>query len=184
MRITAVEEYGLRCLLTLAGKGAEQQLSISEIAEMEGLSVPYVSKLLSILRKAGLVNAVRGRSGGFTIARPPKDISLYEVLVSLGGPLIDPNHCKKYTGQLEQCVHVDHCSAHDTLAGLAGHIQAFLSLTNLQDMVVGQQKGFVREISDMVTIADTALETELNNNANDKYRNNQLETVIDKRNNS
>ncbi len=184
MRITAVEEYGLRCLLTLAGRGAGEQLSISEIAEMEGLSVPYVSKLLSILRKAGLVNAVRGRSGGFTIARPPRDISLYEVLVSLGGPLIDPNHCKKYTGQLEKCVHVDHCSAHDTLAGLAGHIQMFLSQTNLQDMVVGQQKGFIREIGDMVTIADTALETELNNGVNDRYRNNQLETVTDKRNNS
>jgi len=59
MRITAVEEYGLRCLLALARQGQGKQLSIPEIAEMEGLSVPYVSKLLAILRRAGLVTAER-----------------------------------------------------------------------------------------------------------------------------
>jgi len=134
MRITAVEEYGLRCLLALAGKGSQSQMSISEIAELEGLSVPYVSKLLAILRKAGLVTAVRGRSGGFTIARPPEDITLYEVLVSLGGPLIDPSHCQKYTGQLDQCVHGANCSTHQTLAGLAGHIRSFLASQNLADL--------------------------------------------------
>jgi len=69
MRITAVEEYGLRCLLNLAREGAKAQLSISEIAEMEGLSVPYTSKLLSILRKSGLVLAARGRGGGRTSYR-------------------------------------------------------------------------------------------------------------------
>jgi Rrf2 family iron-sulfur cluster assembly transcriptional regulator len=55
MRISAVEEYGLRCLVALARKGPDSQLSISEIAELEGLSVPYASKLLAILRRAGLV---------------------------------------------------------------------------------------------------------------------------------
>src|SRR5512141_1068447 len=106
MRISAVEEYGLRCLLALARKGPKDQLSISEIAEQEGLSVPYASKLLAILRRAGLVTAERGRGGGFSIAREPKEINLYEVMTSLGGPLIDPNHCQKYSGQLNQCVHV------------------------------------------------------------------------------
>ena len=97
MRITAVEEYGLRCLLALAKEGTAGQLSISEIAEKEGLSVPYASKLLGILRKSGLVVAARGRSGGFSIAREPEKITMYEVLTALGGPLIDTNHCQKYS---------------------------------------------------------------------------------------
>jgi Rrf2 family protein len=104
MRITAIEEYGLRCLLALARKGPGKQLTITEIAELEGLSVPYATKLLSILRRAGLVTAERGRTGGFTITRPLEQISLYEVLVALGGPLIDPRHCQRHSGQLEQCV--------------------------------------------------------------------------------
>lgn len=161
MRISAVEEYGLRCLLALARKGEGGQLSISEIAEMEGLSVPYVSKLLAILRKAELVTAARGRGGGFSIARAPKDINLYEVLVSLGGPLIDPHHCQRYSGQMEECVHLEQCSTHETLAGLAGHIQMFLSATSLEDLITNKHRTFIRQITNAVSIAHTALDDEL-----------------------
>lgn len=135
MRITAVEEYGLRCLLNLARKGSKAQLSISEIAEIEGLSVPYTSKLLSILRKSGLVLAARGRGGGFSIAREPEEITVFDVLTALGGPLIDPGHCKKYTGQLGECVHLDDCSVHEVFGSLAGYVKAFLSGTSLKDLL-------------------------------------------------
>jgi len=163
MRITAIEEYGLRCLLTLARRGPGQQLSVAEIAEMEGLSVPYTSKLLSILRKVGLVTAVRGRSGGFTIVRPLDQISLYEVMTALGGPLIDPRHCQKHSGQLEQCVHINDCSVQDILGGLAGYIQEFLTDTNLQDLAFGLPSGFIRKTKNQVSIANTALDNELRN---------------------
>lgn len=163
MRITAIEGYGLRCLLTLARRGPGQQLSVAEIAEMEGLSVPYASKLLSILRKVGLVTAVRGRSGGFTIVRPLDQISLYEVMTALGGPLIDPRHCQKHSGQLEQCVHINDCSVQDVLGGLAGYIQEFLTDTSLQDLAFGLPSGFIRKIKNQVSIANTVLDNEIQN---------------------
>lgn len=163
MRITAIEEYGLRCLLALARKGPEGQLSITEIAEQEGLSIPYASKLLAILRRAGLVKAERGRGGGFTIARPPQEVSLYEVLTALGGPLIDPRHCQKYTGQRERCVHVGECSVHDILGGLAGYVQEFLTDTSLEDLVAGYTTGVIRRVGDQIMIADVALKDELKN---------------------
>lgn len=137
MRISALEEYGLRCLLALAKEGPNGQLSISVIAEKEGLSVPYASKLLSILRQTGLVKAIRGRSGGFRIARDPKDINLLEALTGLGGPLIDPNHCGKYTGQLKECIHTEDCSVHYTLVGLANLVGEFLGGTTLQNLLDG-----------------------------------------------
>jgi Rrf2 family protein len=161
MRISAIEEYGLRCLLALARRGPEEQSSITEIAEMEGISVAYASKLLSILRKEGLVTAVRGRTGGFTVARPLDRISLYEVLVALGGPLIDPNHCEKHTGQLEQCVHHDSCSVQDVLGGLAGYVQEFLTDTTIQDLAFGLPSGFIQSAKSQITIANTALQNEL-----------------------
>ena len=135
MRISAIEEYGLRCLLVLAKKGPGAQLSIGQIAEMEGLSVPYASKLLAILRKAELVVAERGRSGGFSIARDPKTVNLYDIITALGGPMIDPDHCEKFAGQKDACVHKDNCSVHDILGGLAGFIQLFLSSTTLEDLI-------------------------------------------------
>ncbi len=137
MRFSATEEYGLRCLLVLARKGPGDRLSIPDIAEMEGISVPYASKLLSKLRKAGLVTTVRGRKGGFYIARPPDEICLLEVITGLGGPLIDPDHCLKRSGRLERCVHVSHCSVHDMLGGLAGYVAGFLGSTSLADIISG-----------------------------------------------
>ena len=161
MRISAVEEYGLRCLLALARKGPQGQLSISEIAELEGLSVPYASKLLAILRRAGLVVAARGRGGGFTIARDASEINVYEVLTSLGGPFIDPQHCQKHSGQLEECVHADNCSVHDVLGGIAGYLQGFLSQTTLADLVEREKLRAEQRTSPHVVIAHSALEKEL-----------------------
>jgi len=128
---------------------------------MEGLSVPYVSKLLSILRRAGLVTAERGRTGGFSIPRPLEKISLYEVLVALGGPLIDPAHCQKHTGQLDECIHLQNCSVHDILGGLAGYVQEFLTDTTMQDLAVGLPSSFAARAKLPISIADTALHGEL-----------------------
>gem|GEM_PF-90862 len=161
MRVTAVEEYGLRCLLALASKGPGEQLSITEIAEAEGLSVPYVSKLLSIMRRAGLVTAVRGRSGGFMIARPLKEITLYEVMTTLGGPLIDPEHCSKHSGQRKECIHINNCSVHDVLGGLAGYVQTFLTRTTLADLTGGGAVDHLERHRDGVFISEEALLGEL-----------------------
>lgn len=135
MRISSLEEYGLRCMLALAKRGTNGQLSISDIAEKEGLSVPYASKLLAILRKAGLVTAVRGRAGGFCISREPHQINVLDVMTALGGPLIDPDHCTSFTGQLEACVHRDDCSVHHVLDSLAAFIGDMLSRTTLEDLI-------------------------------------------------
>lgn len=161
MRISAVEEYGLRCLLALARKGREGQLSISDIAEQEGLSVPYASKLLAILRRAGLVTAERGRGGGFSIARDPGEINLYEVMTALGGPLIDPSHCQKYSGQKNECVHIGRCSISDVLGGLAGYVQTFLGQTSLEDLLNSEKAKALRLNQEHIRIGQTALEDEL-----------------------
>jgi len=135
MRISATEEYGLRCLLVLARQGVHGQMSIADIAGAEGISVPYASKLLAQLRQAGLVTAVRGRKGGFRVNRDPRKINLLEVITVLGGPLLDPEHCSKRTGQLDQCIHTDKCSVHDILGSLAGQIARFLVGTSLNDLI-------------------------------------------------
>ena len=117
MRMSATEEYGLRCLLVLARHGTDGQMSVADIAQ------------------AGLVTAVRGRKGGFCISREPSEINLLEVITKLGGPLLDPDHCTKRTGQLEQCIHSDNCSVHDILGSLAGQIAGFLAGTTLNDLI-------------------------------------------------
>lgn len=135
MRVSSLEEYGLRCLLALATEPEGGQLTIPEIAQKEGLSEPYVGKILSLLKKGNLIKSARGRKGGFTIAKPANEVSLLEAVTTLGGPLIEHDHCNKYTGVLQQCVHYDCCSVRYVLGGLVAYIGEFLSKTTLADIM-------------------------------------------------
>ena len=112
MKISAQEEYGLRCLLRLAGAG--QSLTIPEIASAEGLSIPYVAKLLAVLRQGGLIDSVRGRTGGYSLARNPEEIHLGAVMLTLGEPLFnDPGYCQKHKGTEvhgDSCIHHGSCT--------------------------------------------------------------------------
>jgi Rrf2 family protein len=153
MKITAPEEYGLRCLLRLAAQPRDVALTIPEIAAREQLSVPNVAKLLGMLRQAGLVESVRGRAGGYTLARPPHEIRVGQVLAALGEPLFEDGYCEKHAGTetgASVCVHTTDCAMRAvwrtigdlitrvldqvTLADLLGHESA------LQDLLVRRQR--------------------------------------------
>lgn len=113
MKITAQEEYGLRCLLRLARANEGQSLTIPEIAGAEGMSVPYVAKLLAVLRQGGVIESVRGRSGGYRLAGTPADHTLGAVLLVLGEPLYDEaDYCQQHAGSEANgsCVHHDDCT--------------------------------------------------------------------------
>jgi Rrf2 family protein len=98
MKITAQEEYGLRCVLRLA-KSESGSITLPEVAAAEGLSVAYVAKLMAVLRHAGILDSVRGRAGGYTLARPADEIGLGSLLLTLGEPLFDEqDYCQKHAG--------------------------------------------------------------------------------------
>ena len=65
MKLTANEEYGVRCLVRL-GYAPGQGLTIPEISTAEGVSPAYAAKILRVLRKGGFVKAARGKEGGYT----------------------------------------------------------------------------------------------------------------------
>jgi Rrf2 family protein len=109
MKISAQEEYGLRCLMQIARRGDQASLSITEIAEAEGLSAPYAAKLLALLRQEGFIESTRGRSGGYRLNRPPLEIRLGSVLTALGEHLFsEGDFCQKHAGTETSdgaCVH-------------------------------------------------------------------------------
>src|SRR4051812_8727869 len=108
MHISAVEEYGLRCALQLAGLPQGSVLAPSQGAEREGISVQYASKILHLFRKANLVSASRGMQGGFRLIRAPSTISLKAVFGAFREE--KAGHCSQYPGQQTECVHLKECS--------------------------------------------------------------------------
>ena len=140
MKISAHEEYGLRCLVQLARAEAEGELlTLAQIAEREGLSVANAGKLLWILNKAGLVQSQRGASGGYTLARPAAEIRLNEVIRILDEDTVD-QFCKTHTGVLDSCIHTSDCGIRPVIVGLHEIVQNVLSEITLAQLVGTEAK--------------------------------------------
>jgi len=134
MKITAQEEYGLRCLLQLARREPPQQLvSVKEIAEKEGISAAYAEKLLRLLGKGGLVHSMRGIKGGYRLNRSPEQITLGEVIRALGRVETTDYICNAFTGAKDECVHFSDCGIRSVWSGLTNYIQRFLDDATLAD---------------------------------------------------
>ena len=140
MKITALEEYGLRCVLRLAMKPGGGALTVGEIAEREGLTVPYVGKLMSVLRQSGIVDSVRGRSGGYTLARQAEQISVEEVLNALGDPLFATDYCESHPGNLDVCSHQGNCGIRSVWEVLGEMIHRVLRGTTLADLCQQEER--------------------------------------------
>ena len=135
MKISAHEEYGLRCLVQLAREEVSGgSLTLNQIAEREGLSSANAGKLMWILVKAGLVQSQRGAHGGYTLARPASQIRLNEVIRVLDEDTVD-RFCQTHAGVLDTCIHTSDCGIRPVIVGLHEIVQSALSEITLAQLV-------------------------------------------------
>ena len=87
MRISTKGKYGLRAMVDLAVNSLDSPISLSSIAERQDLSLGYMEQVFSVLRKAGLVNSIKGAQGGYILADNPANITVGDVLRALEGDL-------------------------------------------------------------------------------------------------
>jgi Rrf2 family protein len=134
MKISAQEEYGLRCLVQLATLAENESRTLPQIAELEGISVANAGKLMWLLNKAGFVQATRGTKGGYCLARPAREIRLSEVIKVLDEDVLN-KHCESYTGVLDACVHKGDCGIRPVIVGLHEIVENALSQITLAQLV-------------------------------------------------
>lgn len=87
MRLTAKSEYGLLALIDLAASRDKGPMSVRDLAQRRGIPQAFLEQLLATLRREGLVTAVRGAHGGFTLTREPERITALDVVEALEGSL-------------------------------------------------------------------------------------------------
>jgi len=135
MKITAQEEYGIRCLLRIGRTGPGASVTIPEVSRAEGISAHYAAKLLRILRRGGLVKSTRGQAGGYTLSRPPEEIKISEALAMLGGRLYGPEFCQHHAGRGQVCANTADCSVRPLWCSLQGVVDQVLARTTLGDLL-------------------------------------------------
>ena len=140
MKLSANEEYGLRCLVRLGYTGEGGSLTIPEISHAEGVSPAYAAKILRLLRKGGFVKAARGKEGGYTLARAPEAILIGDAMEVLGGRLFESSFCASHAGQEAICTRSVDCSVRSLWRAVQVAVDQVLSKATLRDLLQNEEQ--------------------------------------------
>ena len=133
MQLLSSEEYGLRCLLRVAGADGAS-VPISQIAGAEGISPEYTAKLMRQLRLGGLVTSLRGAEGGYRLTRPAAEITVWGALSVLGGEFFPEGFCACHPGQQRECVRTTDCSLRALWRTVQSSLRETLEAISLADL--------------------------------------------------
>jgi len=150
MRVTTWTEYSLIISLHLArrGRGAGEPVAARELADSERLPADYVEQILLRLRRAGLVESVRGAKGGYYLARDPSAISVRDVMTASEHQTFEVN-CESHQVDAERCHPAAGCSIRPVWHALQQRVDDLLGSISLADLM--KQETQVQELVSITT---------------------------------
>lgn len=129
MLLTKTTEIAIQCLVLLSRQPKGTLITPQPISMTLGSSESYTSKILRTLAKANLLESHRGASGGFSLARDPKDITLLEVVEACEGSIIG-NHCRDFpNGKVKRT-----CGFHQAMVEFQEGVKGLLRKWSVEDL--------------------------------------------------
>ncbi len=135
--ISRETDYAARVILHLALQGPGSRATAQQIAGQRLIPRALVRRVVTRLRAAGLVATVRGSDGGITLARPPDQISLLQVVEAFDGP-VALNIC---TVEPEACPLMPACTVHDAWTHARAILRQHLNQTTFDKLTNGEEVG-------------------------------------------
>ena len=135
MKISTKGRYALRMMIDLAQQQNESVLSyipLKDIAFRQGIEIKYLEQIVALLKKDGLIQGVRGSSGGYRLTREPKEYTVREILEVTEGSLA-PIACLDTPVNL--CPRKEHCPTLALWEDVSSCITDFLEKRTLQDFL-------------------------------------------------
>lgn len=129
--------YGVKMMFELAKRYGGGTMSLKDIAKNLELSETYLEQLISHLKKAGLVNSVRGAQGGYELSRAPADITIGIIIRTLEGPLA-PSDC--LLDDEPECGRAGYCVTRPIWEKIMDSINNVIDSITLQDMINDYKK--------------------------------------------
>ena len=111
-----------------------EPVSLAVIADRQHLSAAYLEQLFVALRRSELVESVRGRTGGYRLARSANAINIAEIMAAVD----EETRMTRCHGEAGGCVAADRCLTHDLWSALGQTVQSFLAGITLQDVLDGK----------------------------------------------
>ena len=118
-------------MVELASHYGEGPIELKEIAKKENISLKYLEQVINPLRADGLVKAIRGAKGGYSLGKPPSEICLYDVIETLEGPL----NLLECLGDAKACQKVSSCVTREIWKEVSDAISKIFYSVTLEEMV-------------------------------------------------
>ncbi|MDC7220393.1 MAG: Rrf2 family transcriptional regulator [Spirochaetales bacterium] len=131
MKLSTKSRYASRLMIRLAMEEGTEPLQLNEIARQEKISEKYLSQIVIPLRRAGLIESVRGARGGYRLNKPLNDISLFDVVLAMEGG-VDIVNCM-VNG--EKCQRTAQCATYQVWDDVSHAIEETLSSYTLEKLV-------------------------------------------------
>jgi Rrf2 family protein len=128
MKLTAAAELAVRGMLVLAGKHGQGPTTLAQVCQERDLPKEYLTKIFASLSRDGLITPIRGKGGGYVLARDPGTITLLDIIEAVEGP-IALNFCQQDPPQCEQ----EACPVRPVWTDLQETIRAKLGQKTLAD---------------------------------------------------
>ena len=135
MRLTTKGRFAVTAMIDLAARQAEGPVTLAGIAERQKISLSYLEQLFGKLRRHDLVESTRGPGGGYSLARPAREVSVSNIIFAVDEPL-DATQC----GGKQDCQDDGPCMTHELWSTLNKRMIEYLDSVSLQDLVE-QQRG-------------------------------------------
>jgi Rrf2 family protein len=131
MRLSTKMRYASRAMAELGSVPSGEALSVREVAERQHLSAKYLERIFHSLTTVGLLTVIRGKQGGFLLAKPPNRISLKEVFEAVEGS----QAVVECVDAPERCPMSDECPTRDTWVEIQQSVNVVLRRTTIQQLV-------------------------------------------------
>ena len=139
MRVTKWGECGIVCALHLARNYGDLAIGAAEIAESQGIDLPYTQQILHRLRKGDVIESVRGPKGGYKLLRPPAQITLKDILYAVEGDtfqiICDHSPLHPESDGPTRCSTRETCGLHGVWQELRNAIDKLLEDRTLEDLI-------------------------------------------------
>ncbi len=148
MKLSTKGRYAVMAMSDLARRSVRHPVTLADIASRQSISLSYLEQLFARLRKAELVDSVRGPGGGYSLARAAENIRVIDIMSAVDES-IDITRCE---GEARGCIENGRrCITHDLWDELSRHIYLFLGSITLEDVIAGRVMGTARGANDHPT---------------------------------
>ena len=131
MKISTKGRYALRVMIDLATNSNGKYVSVRDIAIRQDISKKYLEQIMTLLSKAKLIETIRGNTGGYKLAKEPKEYTIGDILRATEGDLA-PLDCLVNDNS---CSRKENCKTYSFWAGLDNVINEYIDSKTLEDLI-------------------------------------------------